>query len=121
MQRGDDATEGADISESVTISAAISAAATALVYLGLWGGSIPTLDAAALALAAAVGIPAGVAFYYRGTRPTRLDELPPLAVLLALAIPLYLLFPEGLPAFLALGIVVAVWTDTAIRAAVALG
>ncbi|QKY19460.1 hypothetical protein B4589_003350 [Halolamina sp. CBA1230] len=107
-----------DVSESVTISLLISAAATVLVYFGLWGGSVPAITRTAAALAVAVGLPAGVLFYYRGTRSTRLDDLPPLAVLIAVGIPLYILFPERLPPFVALAIVVAVWTDTAIRAAV---
>ena len=107
-----------DVSESVTISLLISAAATALVYFGLWNGSVPAITRTAAALAVAVGLPMGVLFYYRGTRSTRLDDLPPLAVLIAVAVPLYLFFQDGLPPFVALAIVVAVWTDTAIRAAV---
>lgn len=107
-----------DISESVTISALIALAATAMIYVGIWGGSVPALPAApTLALAVGIGAAAGGAFYYTGTHETRLDDVPPLAVFLVLAVVVYVLFPEGLPTAAYLAIVVGVWTDTALRAA----
>lgn len=109
---------GSDISESVTISALIAVVATALIYFELWGGSVPALPGApTLALAVAIGVAAGGTFYYTGTHETRLEDVPPLAVFLVLAVIVYFLFPEGLPTAAELAIVVGVWTDTALRAA----
>lgn len=107
-----------DISESVTVSALIAVVATALIYFQLWGGSVPALPGApTLALIAAVGVVAGAAFYYTGTHETPLDDIPPLAVFIALAVIVYFLFPEGLPVAAEVAIIVAVWTDTVLRAA----
>lgn len=113
METGDD---GGDIAESVAISLLIAVVATALVYLELWNGSIPAFDASAVAMGVAAGLAAGGAFYYRGTRSTPLDDVPPLAVFLALALIVYVLYPEGLPAFVELALLVGLWTDTALRA-----
>ncbi|GAB7093290.1 hypothetical protein JCM30237_04420 [Halolamina litorea] len=107
-----------DISESVLISALIAVVATALIYLELWGGAVPALPAApVLAGAVVVGVVAGATFYYTGTHETPVDDVPPLAVFIALALVVYFLFPNGLPTAAELGIIVAVWTDTALRAA----
>lgn len=109
--------EERDVSESVTIPLLISVIATALIYLELWGGSIPALDVSTLALGVVGGIAAGAAFFYTGTRSTPVDDIPPLAVFLVLAVTVYVLFPDGLPTFVELGIVGGVWTDTVLRAA----
>lgn len=105
-----------DVSESVSISLLIAVVATGLVYLELWGGSVPAFDAGEIALGVGLGLVAGAAFYYRGTRSTRLDDVPPLAIFLALALIVYVLFPQGLPPVVELAIVVGVWSDTALRA-----
>ncbi len=105
-----------DVSDSVAISLFIAVVATALIYLELWGGSVPAFETTEIALGVGVGLLAGAAFYYRGTRSTRLDDIPPLAIFLALAVTVYVLFPEGLPPVAELAIVVGVWTDTALRA-----
>lgn len=105
-----------DVSESVTISLLISVIATALIYLELWDGSIPAFEASALVLGAVGGIAAGAAFFYTGTRETPVDDIPPLAVFLVLAVTVYFLFPQGLPSVAEFGIIVGVWTDTALRA-----
>ncbi|MBP1986583.1 hypothetical protein [Halolamina salifodinae] len=107
-----------EIAESVTISALIAVVATALIYVELWGGSVPALPGAStLALTVAIGVAAGGTFYYTGTHETRLEDVPPLAVFLVLAVVVYVLFPEGLPVAAELAIIVGVWTDTALRAA----
>lgn len=114
----DDDDGESDIAESVSISALIAVVATALIYFQLWGGSVPALPGApTLALTVAVGVAAGGTFYYTGTHETRLDDVPPLAVFLVLAVIVYFLFPEGLPAAAEVAIIVGVWTDTALRAA----
>ncbi|MFW5895817.1 MAG: hypothetical protein ACOCUA_00340 [archaeon] len=111
-----DKNASSDISESVTISAAIAAVATGLIYVEFWGGSIPALGGTVIALGVGVGVAAGAAFYYTGTRSTPVDDIPPLAVFFALAATVYVLFPQGLPTAAELAIVVGVWTDTALRA-----
>jgi len=105
-----------DVSESVSISLLIAVVATALIYLELWGGSLPAFDAGEIAVGIGLGLVAGAAFYYRGTRSTWLDDVPPLAIFLALAMTVYVFFPEGLPPVVELGIVVGVWTDAVLRA-----
>jgi|AntRauTorcE11898_2_1112593.scaffolds.fasta_scaffold05337_3 hypothetical protein len=110
--------DDSDIAESVTLSAAIAVAATLLIYFQLWGGSVPALPGApTLALTVAVGVAAGGVFYYKGTRETRLDDVPPLAVFLALGLIVYVFFPEGLPTAAEIAIIVGVWTDASLRAA----
>lgn len=105
-----------DVSDSVTISLLISVVATALIYLELWGGSVPAFDTTGVVVAVVVGAVAGAGFFYTGTRSTPLDDVPPLAVFLVLAVTVFFLFPEGLPTVAELAIVVGVWTDTAFRA-----
>jgi len=106
-----------DVSDSVTISLLISVTATGLIYFELWNGSVPAFGTTGTALGTLGGIVAGGIFFYTGTRSTRLEDIPPLAVFITLGIVVYFLFPEGLPVAAELGIIVGVWTDTALRAA----
>lgn len=107
-----------DISKSVTISAIIAILATGIIYIEFWNGSVPALpDASILTLGVVGGIVAGALFFYTGTRSTPLEDIPPLAVFLVLGVIVYFLFPDGLPVVAEFGIIVAVWTDTAFRAA----
>mgnify|MGYP000141510160 FL=1 len=115
MERG--AAES-DVSDSVLISLAIAVVATGMIYLELWGGSIPAFEPAMLAVGTVGGVVAGALFYYSGTRSTTDQTVPVFGVLLTVAVVAFLLFPDGLPPAVEFGIVVAVWTDTAIRAAV---
>ena len=113
METGDG---GDDVSDSVAVSLLISVIATGMIYFELWGGSIPAIDTTGLALGVAGGLAAGAVFYYSGTRSTNDQTIPVFAVFLGVAVAAFLLFPEGLPDAAEFGIVVAVWTDTAIRA-----
>lgn len=113
----DDDRRESDVSESVTISLLISVVATGLIYFELWNGSVPALGTTGIVLGVLGGIIAGGIFFYTGTRSTPVEDIPPLAVFLALGIVVYLLFPEGLPVAAEFGIIVGVWTDTALRAA----
>lgn len=118
MDRREEDDDDDDISESVTISAIISIIATGIIYVEFWNASVPALPGGPiLALGVLGGIVAGATFYYTGTRSTPLEDVPPLAVFLVLGVTVYLLFPDGLPVIAEFGIIIAVWTDTAFRAA----
>lgn len=110
-----------DLSDSIAVSALISVLATGLIYVELWGGSLPDPPAApTLALTVVAGLLAGACFFYTGTHSTPLEDLPVFGVLLVLTAVAFFLFPEGLPVAVEIGIVVAVWTDTALRTTAAL-
>lgn len=113
--------ESSDVSDSVTVSLVIAVAATAMIYLELWGGSIPAIGGTMLAAGVVGGLAAGGLFYYSGTRSTRDQTVPVFGLFLAVAVAAFLLFPDGLPTAAEFGMVVAVWTDTAIRAAAKFG
>jgi hypothetical protein len=113
--------EKSDVSESVTVSLVIAAVATAMIYLELWGGSVPAIGGSMLALGAVGGLVVGALFYVLGTRSSSDQTVPVFGVLLTVAVVAFLLFPDGLPTAAEFGIVVAVWTDTAIRAVAKFG
>jgi hypothetical protein len=113
--------ERSDVSESVTVSLLIAVVATAMIYFELWGGSIPAIGGTTLAVGVVGGVVGGGAFYVLGTRSTSDQTVPVFGLLLTVAVVAFLLFPEGLPTAAEFGIVVAVWTDTAIRAVAKFG
>jgi hypothetical protein len=113
--------ETSDVSDSVTVSLFISVVATAMIYLELWGGSIPAIEGTMLAVGIVGGLVGGGAFYVLGTRSRSDQTVPVFGVLLTVAVVAFLLFPEGLPIAAEFGIVVAVWSDTAIRAVAKFG